>query len=315
MRAFVTGGTGFLGSRLVRRLRERGDDVVALVRDPARSADLDAELAPGDLSDRSRLAEQMRGCDAVFHVAAMYKVGIPAAERPAMFEANVRGTENALDAAVDAGVPRTVYVSTVNVFGNTRGAVVDETYERRPGEFVSYYDETKYLAHQAAKERIAAGAPVVIVQPGAIYGPGDHSELGAQLELMRTGKLRFLALAGVGVDAVHLDDAVDGILRAHERGRAGESYVLGGEITTLRGMIETVARLNGRKPPRLVLPTALIRLAIPIGPFVGRSMGTGPNLREVISAADGVTYWARDDKARRELGHAPRNLEQGLRDV
>src|SRR6266487_2979928 len=223
VRAFVTGGTGFLGSRLVRRLRERGDDVVALVRDPARSADLDAELAPGDLSDRSRLAEQMRGCDAVFHVAAMYKVGIPAAERPAMFEANVRGTENALDAAVDAGVPRTVYVSTVNVFGNTRGAVVDETYERRPGEFVSYYDETKYLAHQAAKERIAAGAPVVIVQPGAIYGPGDHSELGAQLELMRTGKLRFLALAGVGVDAVHLDDAVDGILRAHERGRAGES--------------------------------------------------------------------------------------------
>jgi dihydroflavonol-4-reductase len=155
----------------------------------------------------------------------------------------------------------------------------------------------------------------VIVQPGAIYGPGDHSELGAQLEQMRTGKLRFLALAGVGVDAVHVDDVADGILLAHDRGRIGESYVLGGEITTLRKMIETTARLTGRRPPRIVVPRALIKLAIPFGPLVGRAMGVGPNLRELISASDNVTYWATDEKARRELGYAPRSLEQGLRDL
>ena len=178
MRAFVTGATGFLGGRLVPRLRARGDEVVALVRDPSRATGLDAELVRGDLSDRTRLAEPMRGADAVFHLAAVYKVGIPKSERAAMFEANVRDTENVLDAAVDAGVARIVYVSTVNAFGNTHGRIVDETYERAGDDFVSAYDETKYRAHLAAKERIARGAPIVIVQPGAIYGPGDHSELG-----------------------------------------------------------------------------------------------------------------------------------------
>ena len=178
MRAFVTGGTGFLGSRVVARLRERGDEVLALVRAPERARGLDARLVRGDLSDRARLAEAMHGCDAVFHAAARYEVGVPSSERGAMVAANVTGTENVLDAAGDAGVARIVYVSTVNAFGNTRGRIVDETYERQQGEWLSVYDETKYLAHRAAVERIGRGAPIVIVQPGAIYGPGDHSELG-----------------------------------------------------------------------------------------------------------------------------------------
>lgn len=312
MRAFVTGATGFLGGRLVARLRARGDDVVALVR---RDAALDAELVRGDVSDRPALAEAMRGCDAVFHCAAQYKVGIPASERPAMFETNVRGTENVVDAAVDAGVPRVVYVSTVNVFGNTRGRVVDETYERPGDDFLSEYDRTKYLAHVAVRERIRAGAPVVIAQPGAVYGPGDHSELGAQLEQARDGKLYAKALADVGVNAVHVDDVADGLLLVHDRGRVGESYVLGGELTRLGEMVDVVARLAGRRPPRLVIPTGLVRLLIPLGPLVGRAMGTGPNLRELISASAGVTYWASDEKARRELGYAPRALEAGLTDL
>src|SRR5437870_10748532 len=141
MRAFVTGATGFLGGRLVPRLRARGDEVVALVRDPSRATGLDAELVRGDLSDRTRLAEPMRGSDAVFHLAALYKVGIPASERPAMFEANVRGTENVLDAAVDAGVPRIVYVSTINAFGNTHRRIVDETSGRVDPAYISVYDE------------------------------------------------------------------------------------------------------------------------------------------------------------------------------
>ena len=313
MIAFVTGATGFLGGRLMEKLRARGDDVIALVRDPARAAGVDAELVAGDLSDRARLAEQMRGSDAVFHLAAMYKIGIPPSQRAAMFEANVHGTENVLDAAVDAGVPRVVYVSTINAFGNTHGRIVDEAAGRVDPAYVSVYDETKFLAHEAAMERIARGAPVTIVQPGAIYGPGDHSELGAQLDQARRGRLLFLALAGVGVNAVHVDDAAEGILLALDRGRPGESYVLGGEITTLRELVRTVARLAGRRPPRLELPTALLKLAIPLGPLIGRVMGTGPNLRELISTAEGVTYWASDEKARRELGYAPRTAAEGLR--
>jgi nucleoside-diphosphate-sugar epimerase len=312
VRAFVTGATGFLGGRVAAKLRERGDDVVALVRSRPRARSLEAELVEGDLSDRVALRDAMRGADAVFHLAAIYEVGVARERRAPMFETNVRGTENVLDAAWDANVPRVVYVSTVNAFGNTHGKVVDETYVRPPGGYLSAYDWTKRLAHEAARERIDRGAPIVIVQPGAVYGPGDHSPLGAQLRRAAAGTLRVRALGGVGVNAVHVDDAAAGILLAHDRGRIGESYVLGGEVTTLDAIIDTAARLGGRRPPRLRVPTALVRLAVPAGPLVGRLTGTGPNLRELVSAADGVTYWASDAKARRELGYAPRGLEQGL---
>jgi nucleoside-diphosphate-sugar epimerase len=312
VRAFVTGGTGFVGRRLVALLRARGDDVVALVRSPARAEGLGAQLVEGDLSSRERLADAMAGAEAVFHLAADYRIGIRPRERAAMHEANVRGTENVLDGARDAGVARTVYVSTVNAFGNTRGAVVDETYERPGGEFVSEYDRTKWLAHRAARERIDRGDPIVIVQPGVIYGPGDRSEIGGQLERAARGKLLVVSFGTLGFNAVHVDDVAAGILLAHDRGRIGESYVLGGEITTMSNAVRTAAAAAGRRPPRITMPTALMRPLVPVGPLVGRLTGSSPNLKELISASHGVTYWARDDKARRELGYAPRPLEAGL---
>ena len=118
------------------------------------------------------------------HGAAIYKVGIPSSQREGMYETNVRGTERVLDVAIEAGVPKIVYVSTVNVFGNTHGHVVDETYRRDLREgFRSWYDETKYGAHEVAEQRIARGAPVIIVEPSQVYGPADHSGFGEQLAL------------------------------------------------------------------------------------------------------------------------------------
>ena len=318
MRAFVTGGTGFIGGRLVGRLRDRGDDVVALVRSPEKASELrelGVELVEGDLSSDEAIREGVRGCDAVFHAAAVYKVGIPASERDAMWEANVRGTERVLDAATAAGVPRIVYVSTVAVFGNTDGKVVDENYYRNGDEFLSCYDETKFRSHQVALDRISKGAPVVIVQPGGVYGPGDHSELGNIIDQTRTGKLKMLMFPETGFNLVHVDDVADGILRAHDQGEIGQSYVLGGEIARMRDLIEKVAELSGRKPPKRELPVAAMKMAIPIGPLVGKAMGFPPNLRELIRTSDGVTYWATDDKARRELGYAPRDMDTGLRET
>jgi nucleoside-diphosphate-sugar epimerase len=312
VRAFLTGGTGFVGGHLAARLAGRGDEVVALVRSPTRADVPAAELVEGDLSDRARLVQAMAGCGTVFHLAADYRVGIPRSEQADMWETNVTGTANVLDAAVDAGVGRIVYVSTINAFGNTRGRVVDEDYERPPDDFVSTYDETKHLAHRAAQQRIAAGAPIVIVQPGVIYGPGDHSAVGGQMARAAAGRLRYVSFPDLGMNAVFVDDVVDGILLAHDRGRVGEAYVLGGELTTMRKLIETTAEVAGRRPPRLTMPTWLIRPLVPVGPLVGRLTGTPPNLGEVISASHGVTYWATDAKARRELGYAPRGLREGL---
>jgi dihydroflavonol-4-reductase len=318
MKAFVTGGTGFIGGRLIRKLRDRGDEVVALVRSPQKAEslrELGCELVEGDLSSPDAIRKGVESCDAVFHVAAVYKVGIPKSERPAMHEANVRGTERVLDAATDAGVDRIVYVSTVGVFGNTHGKIVDESYKHPGRDFLSCYEETKYLSHEAALERIGRGAPIVIVQPGGVYGPGDHSEIGNFIDQTRTGKLKMLMFPESGFNLVHVDDVADGILLAHDKGKVGESYVLGGEISTMRNLIEKTAELSGRKAPTREIPPAAIKLAIPIGPLVGKLMGFPPNLGELVRTADGVTFWATDEKARQQLGYTPRDLETGLRET
>jgi dihydroflavonol-4-reductase len=319
MRVFVTGGTGFIGGHVVAALRDRGDEVRAFVRNPdkaARLVELGCELVAGDLADRGAIETGMDGCDAAIHGAAVYEVGIPASERRAMYEANVAGTENVLRAALAARVPRVVYVSTVGAFGNTRGRVVDEGYQHPGSGFTSYYEQTKYEAHQVAKRLIAdEGLPCVIVQPGGVYGPDDHSALGQQMNQFLAGRMPALVFPDTGFNMVHVDDVAAGILLALDRGKVGEAYVLGGEITTMRDLIAKLAAVSGRRPPRFTVPTGVVRALTPIGPLVGKAMGQPPNLRELISAADGVTYWAKHDKAIAELGYAPRGLEQGLRDT
>lgn len=316
MKAFVTGGTGFIGSRVVKRLRDRGDEVVVLARRPEKAAELDAEIVEGDLSDADAIRRGVEGAQAVFHIAADYRVGMDPSKRDSMRDSNVKGTERVLDAAADAGVDKIVYVSTINVFGNTNGQTVDESYRRDEANgFVSTYDETKYRAHLIAEERAAEGAPVVIVQPGSVYGPGDHALVGQMIEQASTGKMPAKAFPELGLNMVHVDDVADGIMLAYEKGEPGQSYVLGGEITTQGDLIDKAAVIGGKKPPRMKVPPVMLKAMIPVSRWVGPAMGLPPNFREMISAAHNVTYWAKDDKARRELGYAPRDLETGLRET
>ena len=317
MRVFLTGATGFIGGAVAGALRARDDDVRALVRSPDKAGELEAagvELVAGSLSDRNAIVSALEGCDAAIHIAAVYEVGIKKSERPAMYQANVTGTENVLGAALEAGTPKVVYVSTVGVFGNTEGEIVEEGHEHR-GPYGSYYEETKVLAHRAAQKLIEEGLPCVIVQPGGVYGPEDHSAVGDLINRFVAGKLPMMAFGDLGFNLVHRDDVVAGILLALDGGKVGESYVLGGEITTMRGMIETLSGIVDRRPPRLNMPVALLRVSQPLGPLMGPALGFPPNFGELISASHGVTYWARHDKAVRELGYAPRSLEQGLRDT
>jgi dihydroflavonol-4-reductase len=313
-RIVVTGGAGLVGRAVVRVLRERGDTVVALVRDPRRAdhlAELGAEMVENDLSDVAELTEVLHGAHGVIHAAGSYRIGIPRSERGAMWDANVGTTTRVLDAAEAAGTPRIVYVSTGNVYGNTRGVTVDETYQRDLDEgFLSWYDETKYGAHEVAEQRIKGGAPIVIVLPSQVYGPGDRSDFGVQVRLAHDGKLSYRALTDVRIGLVHADDLARGIVAALDRGRIGERYNLSGPETSLGEAEAIAAQLGGHRLPWLHLPDGLLRAMAPLGPVIGQ-----PNLREVVAASVGVTYLFSPAKAMAELGFATRDLETGLRET
>lgn len=319
MRVFLTGATGFIGGEVARLLRQRGDDVRALARTPAKAVGLAAlgcELVAGDLSDEEALTEACRGVDAVIHGAALYEVGVPAERRSAMVDVNVGGTERVLGAALAAGVRRAVYISTVAVFGDTAGHVADEGWVRPDdGTYTSVYEETKLLAHRRAHEIAARGLPLVTVQPGVVYGPGDTSSVGDLLDRYLAGRLPVLPFPDLGVTPVHRDDVAAGVLLALDQGVPGECYVLAGEPVRMRELVAEMAAVTGRGAPRVALPTVLVRAAAPFGRFVGPLLGFPPNLHEVLSSSDGVTFWATAKKARDELGWTSRPLAEGLREL
>ncbi len=265
MRAFVTGGAGFVGGAVVRQLLARGDHVVAAVRDPHNAGSLGmsgAALIGMDLAapDPAPLVAAMEGADAVFHLAGSYRVGIRPGERPAMWAANVTATGRVLDAAAATGVARIVYTSTANVLGNTFGQLPDETFQRQqPPAFLSWYDETKYRAHLLAEERAANGAPVLIAMPGMIYGPGDHSQAGAQIQQALEGRLPVLSVPDLGGNLAQVDDIATGILLVHDRGS------LGSALPARRGGGDHAAgdpaRRGARRPPAAPLRGAALARA------------------------------------------------------
>jgi nucleoside-diphosphate-sugar epimerase len=313
-RIVVTGGAGLVGRAVVRALRERGDTVIALVRDPRRAtflAEIGAELVESNLSDVEELTETLRGADAVIHAAGSYRIGIAKSERGAMWDANVGTTTRILDAAEAAGTPRIVYVSTGNIYGNTHGVTVEETYRRNLDEgFLSWYDETKYGAHEVAEQRIAGGAPIVTVLPSQVYGPGDRTGFGEQIRLAHDGKLPYRALTDVRIGLVHTDDLAKGIVAALDRGRIGERYNLSGPQASLGEAEAIAARLGGHRLPWLRLPDGLFRAMAPLGTLIGQ-----PNVRELVTASSGVTYLISPAKAEAELGFKARDLDTGLRDT
>jgi dihydroflavonol-4-reductase len=303
---------------VARLLRDRGDEVVCLVRSPEKAeglARIGCELVRGDLSDRETMRRAMEGCDGAIHAAAMYEVGIPKSQHPAMYAANVEGTENALRAAKEAGLPRIVYVSTCGAFGNTHHQIVDESY-RHPGkDYSSYYEQTKVEAHRLADRMIEEGLPCTIVQPGGVYGPGDESSLYAVLDQFLSGRMPLIPFPDLGLCLAHVEDTAAGIVLALDKGRPGETYVIAGPPTTMREAVGILAEASGRKAPKRALPTALMKAMTPIGPLVGKAMGQPPNLRELISSADNITFWATSEKAAKELGFETRGIEEGIRET
>ncbi len=310
MRYFVTGATGFIGGRLARRLAAEGHDVTALVRNPAGAGDLAAagiHLHTGDITDPSTMRDGMRRADGVFHVAGWYKIGVRDPS-PGM-RVNVDGTRSVLELARELAVPKIVYTSTLAVFSDTGGQVVDETY-RHDGPWLSEYDRTKWLAHYEVAEPIMrAGLPLVIVQPGLVYGPGDTSSLRPTFVQYLRRRLPVLP-ARTGYCWGHVDDMVAGHLLAMDRGQTGQSYIIAGPPHTLTGAFAIAEELTGIPAPRIRASPAMMRGIARFLAAVGR-----PDAAEPLRVAAGVTYWGSSAKAERDLGFRARPLHDGLRET
>jgi nucleoside-diphosphate-sugar epimerase/N-acetylglutamate synthase-like GNAT family acetyltransferase len=318
MKYFVTGATGFIGGRLVRQLRAAGHDVRALVRSPSKASDLaglGASLHPGDITDKDSLRAPMTGVDGVFHLAAWYKIGADASARRDAERINVQGTRHVLELMRELHIPKGVYTSTVAVFSDTHGWVGDESY-RHDGPWLSEYDRTKWAAHyQVAVPMIRDGLPLVIVQPGVVYGPGDPSAIGAMLRQYLQRTLPAVP-KGTAYCWGHVDDTARGHVLAMERGRPGETYILAGPPHTLEEALELAEQITGVSAPRLRPSGRLLRAAAVLAGLVERVVHLPETYSaETLRVAAGVTYLASSDKAKRELGFTVRPLEEGLRET
>jgi dihydroflavonol-4-reductase len=322
---FLTGATGFLGRPLTRALRRRGWAVTALVRDPAAPTaraveQAGARLVPGNIVPagppaREALRRGMAGADVVFHNAGWYELGLPAARRPAMRAANVAGTETILGLAADLGVPKILYTSTTTALGDTGGALADEAFTRRQPPR-SYYEQTKSEAHAIAGRFQAQGAPLVVVCPAQVIGPGDRAPLGDFARLYVRGLLPPTAWAPEGVFTFgHVDDVTEAMALAVERGQPGQTYILGGEPMAMRQMLAVWSETPGGFKPFIWLPRPMAgltgRLAAPLLRLAGRRAFISP---EVIDSSY-VCFRYASARAERELGAVFRPAAQAWRDT
>jgi dihydroflavonol-4-reductase len=316
MRAFVTGGTGFIGSRVVRKLIERGHEVVALARSDRTATALEtagARAVRGDITDPASMCGGMRGSDVVFHMAAWYKIGSRDWKQAEAI--NVGGTRNVLGLAHELGVPRIVYTSTVGVFGDTKGQTVDESYVCHE-PFFTEYERTKWVAHyEVAQPLIKEGAPVIIVMPGGVYGPGDASIIGHVMKRFCQGRLPFLPAPETTFTYAHVEDIAEGHILAAERGRVGESYVLAGPAVPLDELVDLWAEITGRRAPAVRIPGRFLRPFAPLMGAIGSVISLPMMFSEEATRSAGATYMARADKARKELGWQTRPVREGMRET
>src|SRR5262245_10528724 len=257
MTTLVTGATGFVGAAVLRCLAEAGHNVRALVRptsDRLNLSHVDCEIVTGDLTEPESLKRAVRNCEAVFHVAADYRIWVP--DREQMNRVNVQGTIDLILAAAAAGVSRIVYTSSVATLRlRDDGVPADEESHADLPEMIGAYKQSKFLAEREVKRLVTdAGIPVIIVQPSAPFGPGDVKPTPTGRLIVEAASGRIPAYVKTGLNVVHVDDVAEGHLLAYKKGAIGESYILGGENRTLQWILETVAELSGQRPPLIRLP-------------------------------------------------------------
>ena len=316
MRAFVTGGTGFIGGAVVRRLLAEGHQVRALVRPGAGTRQLDGlpvETVEGDLRDRESLQRGIAGNDWVFHVAALYSYWGHGADD--FYQTNVEGTRRVMETAHQEGIARVVYTSSIAALGlhHDRTPATEDTpssLEDRIGP----YQRSKFLAQQVAEEYARQGLPVVIVNPSTTVGVGDHKPTPTGQIIVDFLNGRMFAYVDTGLNIVDVEDVASGHLLAAERGCVGERYILGGENLTLRQILDLLAGASGRPPARYRIPHAIAQAWSYLDVALARL-----NPRRVPAATPEKVRLSRQyefydpGKAERELGLPQTPAREGLR--
>lgn len=319
MKALVTGATGFVGSAVVRALLGAGHAARVLVRPTSDRRNLDGlavEPVAGDLTDMMSLRAACIACDALFHVAADYRLWTR--DPQAMMAANVDGTRNILRAAMESGISRIVYTSSVATLGvRPDGQSADETTPASLVDMIGPYKRSKFLAEEAVLKMVATeGAPVVIVNPSAPIGPYDIKPTPTGRMIVEAAAGRMPAYVDTGLNVVHVDDVAAGHLAAFERGRIGERYILGGENLTLRQILVAIAAITGGRGPLFRVPHGLI---LPIA-YAAEAWTRWTGGEEPFATVDGVRMARKKmfftcEKAVRQLGYAPRPAGEALADA
>ena len=316
--ALVTGATGFLGSAVARALLAEGHTVRVMVRpnsDKRNLDGIDVEIVAGDLSRPETLEPALKGCTALFHVAADYRLWVR--DPAAMYRANVAGSAALIRAAANVGIGRTVYTSSVAVLGiDKSGKPADEDTPVTVADMVGHYKRSKFLAEEAvAKVATETGLPVVTVNPSTPIGPRDikPTPTGRTIVMAATGKMP--AYVDTGLNLVHVDDCAAGHLLAFAKGKPGERYILGGEDYSLANMQSAIAGMSGQKPARISLPVApLYPLALG-AELIAYFTGKEPMLiRDTLRMARKHMFFS-SAKAERDLGYRVRPAVEGLADA
>jgi dihydroflavonol-4-reductase len=317
VRALVTGATGFVGSAVARRLLRDGHRVRVLARagsDRRNLQGLDVEVVEGDLTKPSTLLPACEGCDALFHVAADYRLWAP--DPSELYRSNVDGTRAILDAAKRVGVPRIVYTSSVATLGIPKdGTPGSETTPVSVDDMIGHYKRSKFLAEEEARKFAAEGLPIVIVNPSTPIGPYDikPTPTGRVVRDAMAGKVP--AYVDTGLNIVHVDDVAEGHWLAFERGVVGERYVLGGFDMSLREVLTEIADIAGRSPPKIRLPHAVVMPIAYVSEAWARLTGMNPiaTVEEVRMSKKRMFFTS--EKARRELGYVARPARLALEDA
>jgi dihydroflavonol-4-reductase len=315
MKLFITGATGFVGSHIARRAVDEGASVVCLARATSNVKNLpkEVEVVQGDLREPEGFASALRGCDALIHVAADYRLWVP--DPADMYKANVEGTRDLLRLAREAGVPRVVYTSSVATMSfKTDGTIVDEETPVSETAMIGHYKRSKWLAEQEAIAAARAGQDVMILNPTTPIGSHDTKPTPTGRILVDFLNENFPAYVDTGLNLVDVREIARAHLVAVERGRPGERYILGGENLTLKQILDRLAAITGLPSPTMKVPHAVaMAFAFFDENFTGKLRGKEPRATVEAVRMGKKMMFASSAKAERELGFVVRPVNEAMR--